>query len=107
MPGGGEVERAEGKRVNAILPLSKFKAGLGNTSSREEVISMTDAMLGSNKDTNRTLEEELKASLVDGKLPCAVAFKIAGKLGVTPRQVGDTANKLNIKIVSCQLGCFP
>ena len=56
---------------------------------------------------NRTLEEELEASLVDGKLPCAVAFKIASKLKVTPGQVGEAANKLNIKIVSCQLGCFP
>ena len=101
------MERAEGKRVNAILPLSKFKAGLGNTSSREEVNSMAKAMIGPNKDTNQTLEEELKASLVNGKLPCAAAFKIARKLKVTPRQVGDTANKLNIKITSCQLGCFP
>jgi len=34
---------------------------------------------------NRTLEEELEASLVDGRLPCAVAFKIARKLKVTPQ----------------------
>lgn len=60
-----------------------------------------------NKHMNRTLEEELKTSLVDGKLPCAVAFKIARKLKVTPRQVGEAANRLNIKIASCQLGCFP
>ena len=53
------------------------------------------------------IEEELKASLVDGKLPCAVAFKLAEKLNVTPRQVGDTANRLGIKIANCQLGCFP
>jgi hypothetical protein len=56
---------------------------------------------------NRALEKELEASLVNGKLPCAVAFKIARELKVNPREVGDTANKLNIKIVSCQLGCFP
>jgi hypothetical protein len=56
---------------------------------------------------NRALEKELEASQVNGKLPCAVAFKIARKLKVNPREVGDTANKLNIKIVSCQLGCFP
>ncbi len=56
---------------------------------------------------NRALEEELKASLVEGKLPCAVAFKIAKKLKVTPKEVGDTANRLNIKIANCQLGCFP
>ena len=56
---------------------------------------------------NRTLEEELEASLVDGRLPCAIAFKIARKLKVTPRQVGEATNKLNIKIAGCQLGCFP
>ena len=101
------MEGVEGQRVNAILPLSKFKAGLGNTSSREDVISMADETPGSDKDTNRTLEEELKASLVDGRLPCAIAFKIARKLKVTPGQVGDAANKLNVKLASCQLGCFP
>ena len=58
-------------------------------------------------DVEKGLEEEMKASLVDGKLPCAVAFKIARKLKVAPGEVGDTANKLNIRIVSCQLGCFP
>ena len=56
---------------------------------------------------NRTLEEELRTSLVNGKLPCAQAFRIAKKFKVAPRQVGDMANKLNIKISSCQLGCFP
>lgn len=68
---------------------------------------MVDTTPGSHGDMNSRLEEALKASLVNGSLPCAVAFKIARKLKVTPRQVGDTANKLNIKIVSCQLGCFP
>lgn len=56
---------------------------------------------------DRTLEEELQASLVSGKLPCAEAFRIARKFKVAARQVGDMANKLNIKISSCQLGCFP
>ena len=56
---------------------------------------------------NEKLELEIQDSLVDGKLPCAVAFGIAKKLKVSPRQVGDTASKLNIKIKSCQLGCFP
>ena len=59
------------------------------------------------KHSNRTLEEEIEASLVNGKLPCAIAFKIARKFKVTPRKVGGTASKLNIKIANCQLGCFP
>ena len=56
---------------------------------------------------SKEIEAEVKASLVDGSLPCAVAFQIAKKLGVAPKQVGDAANEINIKIASCQLGCFP
>ena len=52
------------------------------------------------------LEEKIKSSLVDGRLPCAVAFKIAKELKVSPRDVGDAANRLSVKISSCQLGCF-
>ena len=54
-----------------------------------------------------SLEAVIKASLVDGKLPCAVAFSVAKKFKVAPKEVGDAANGLNIKISSCQLGCFP
>jgi len=53
------------------------------------------------------LEQKIKASLVNGKLPCPVAFKIAKELKVGPRQVGDACNKLKIKVSNCQLGCFP
>ncbi len=53
------------------------------------------------------LEEKIKSSLVDGKLPCAVAFQIAKEIGVSLREVGEAANKLSIKISRCQLGCFP
>jgi hypothetical protein len=45
--------------------------------------------------------------MVDGKLPCAAAFKIAEKFKVAPKVVGDEANRLNIRINKCQLGCFP
>ena len=51
--------------------------------------------------------EEVKASLVDGKLPCKAAFQVARKLNAGRKLVGDTATKLKIKISECQLGCFP
>jgi hypothetical protein len=57
--------------------------------------------------TDQMLENELKASLVDGRLPCAVAFEISNKLKVSRKKVGDMANSLNMKISNCQLGCFP
>ncbi len=53
------------------------------------------------------LEEKVVSFLVDGKLSCAVAFKIAKELKVGIREVGKTADELGIRIVKCQLGCFP
>jgi len=53
------------------------------------------------------LEQKIKSSLVEGKLPCAVAFKIARELKISPGEVGRAANRLSIKICNCQLGCFP
>lgn len=53
------------------------------------------------------LDKRIKSSLVNGKLPCAVAFKIARDLKVGTREVGQAANRLSIKISGCQLGCFP
>ena len=53
------------------------------------------------------LEAKIKSSLVDGRLPCPVAFKIAKELKVSPLEVGKTADKLSIKLCNCQLGCFP
>ena len=53
------------------------------------------------------LEEQVKSSLVNDKLPCAVAFKIAKELKVSPRTVGETADELGIMVCKCQLGCFP
>ena len=52
------------------------------------------------------LEEKVTSSLVDGKLACAVAFKIAKELKVSPQKVGETADKFGIRIAKCQLGCF-
>ena len=53
------------------------------------------------------LEAKIKSSLVNDRLPCAIAFKIAKELKVSPRDVGDAANRLSVKISGCQLGCFP
>jgi hypothetical protein len=68
---------------------------------------MADATRGSKEEIEKALEEEMRASLVSGKLPCAAAFWIAKKFKVAPKEVGDAANRLKIKIASCQLGCFP
>ncbi|MEW6141805.1 MAG: hypothetical protein AB1597_01420 [Chloroflexota bacterium] len=53
------------------------------------------------------MAEAVKGSLVNGSLPCAKAFKLRTELGVSLKEIGDTATMLKIKIVRCQLGCFP
>jgi hypothetical protein len=53
------------------------------------------------------IETKIKEVLVKGKLPCPAAFQLAKEFNLTPKQVGDLANKLNIRIATCQLGCFP
>ena len=58
------------------------------------------------KDGNQILDKEIRTSQVNGRLPCAVAFKLARKLDVTPKMVGGKANELKIRIINCQLGCF-
>lgn len=53
------------------------------------------------------LEEKVTAALVNGQLPCPSAFKIAREFEVSIGKIGDTTDRLGIKISNCQLGCFP
>jgi len=54
----------------------------------------------------KKLEEAIKSKAKDGKIPCAVCFKIAEDLGISKRDLGKTLNELNVRISQCQLGCF-
>lgn len=49
---------------------------------------------------------QIKGSLTEGRLPCASAFKIARRLEVSPQQVREMADELDVKISRCQLGLF-
>ncbi len=49
---------------------------------------------------------KIKESAKEGKIPCAVAFRISRESDVPIRKVGDLCNQLKIKIIQCQLGCF-
>jgi len=54
----------------------------------------------------KKLEEAILAKAKDGKLPCALCFKIAEDFGVSKREMGKILNEIKIKISQCQLGCF-
>ena len=52
------------------------------------------------------LEDTVRASLKDGYLPCAVAFKIAKEAQVPKVAVGEMTDRLGIRVTNCQIGCF-
>ncbi len=52
------------------------------------------------------LEDTVKASLKDGYLPCAVAFKIAKEAQVPKVVVGEMIDRIGIRVTNCQIGCF-
>ena len=52
------------------------------------------------------LRDKITKLSVNGKIGCAQAFKIAQEEGLSIKKVGYILNIINIKIGSCQLGCF-
>ncbi len=61
----------------------------------DEQSEITEAVTGAAKD-------------IEGKkrLACAQAFELASGLDVPLSQIGEICNDNDIKICSCQLGCF-
>jgi DNA-binding transcriptional MocR family regulator len=55
---------------------------------------------------DKKIIEEIKKRAIKGRLSCPVARKIANDMSVSFKEVGKAADKLNIKISNCELGCF-
>jgi hypothetical protein len=54
----------------------------------------------------KEVEELLKKKKTDGAMPCPLAFQAAGELGLTPAEIGQAIDLLEIPISKCQLGLF-
>ena len=57
--------------------------------------------------TTADIKARIQAAAPEGKIPCAAAFKLAEELGISRSRLGELLNELRIKIIACQLGCFP
>lgn len=52
------------------------------------------------------IRERLMVKQSNGRITCRNALKVAEEEGVSPALVGRLLNEMEIKIQSCQLGCF-
>jgi len=53
------------------------------------------------------IHKQVQSASKDGKIACKQAFALAIEVGLSPKELGQILNELKIKIISCQLGCFP
>lgn len=59
-----------------------------------------------NTPSNPMVAEAVKKAASEGKISCAAAFDIAGRLKVSPQEVGVEIDLLEISVTHCQLGLF-
>ncbi len=52
------------------------------------------------------VQKKIKELSMEGKITCAQAEMVAKEYGLSRRAVGELIDKLELKIISCQLGCF-
>ena len=54
----------------------------------------------------KKIQDVIKKKAKDGRLPCAMCFKIAEDFGISNKEMGKILNEMKVKISQCQLGCF-
>jgi hypothetical protein len=54
----------------------------------------------------KKIEETILEKAKDGKIPCALCFKIADDFRIPKKELTKILNDMKIKISQCQLGCF-
>ena len=52
------------------------------------------------------VSKEIRESLIEDRLTCVHAHRLAERLGVAPREIGEEASRLGVRISRCQLGLF-
>ena len=56
--------------------------------------------------SDQNIESLIAENVKNNELPCAVAFDIAAKTGMSPADVGNYADENKLHLVKCQLGLF-
>ncbi len=69
-------------------------------------MALDDKKIPRRRKGDEAIAFEARRRLKDGLLSCAAAFAVAEALGVSPAEVGRTADALNIRLTLCPLGLF-
>jgi signal recognition particle receptor subunit beta len=81
------------------INIAQCQLGLFGYDGKKKLVTAADSI-------SPELESDIKAVLVDNRLPCTAAWGIADKLKIKRLDVCAACEKLKIKIKPCQLGAF-
>ena len=81
------------------LPLVKCQLGLFGYRPNKKIIKPVESVAPD-------LQHALSEVVVDDRLPCASAWKIADRLGIHKMKVSAACDAMGIKVKPCQLGAF-
>jgi LAO/AO transport system kinase len=56
---------------------------------------------------DEVVRERFREKAVDGKISCLDCMKVSEELQVATNEIATTLTEMHIKIIKCQLGCFP
>ncbi len=79
--------------------ITKCQLGLFGYGEEKKKIKPADSV-------SSELEDAIRKSLINDRLPCATAWDIAKRLGLGKRSIASACETLGIKISPCQLGAF-
>ena len=57
--------------------------------------------------TDEIKEKFLEITTKENTITCSQCLALAQELGISTKGIGRMLTEMNIKIIHCQLGCFP
>ena len=56
---------------------------------------------------DEAVRERFKQRAVDGGISCSDCIDLAEEMQIPTAEIASTLTEMHIKIIKCQLGCFP
>jgi len=81
------------------IEINKCQLGLFGYSPQKMVVKPAEAV-------QADLEKSIRGALVNDRLPCSAAWRIAKTFGIPKMAVSSACEALKIKVKPCQLGAF-